>query len=103
MISYEYSTKVLDIWHSSDKVGTSVLQSFPTKRFNQRWNLINSSHGQVFIENLKSKLVLEIKGSHCKEGSFVTQGKKQENNKNQLWILEEQGKRLYLIRSVADK
>lgn len=54
------------------------------------------------IQNLKSELFLDIKGASKKEGAYVIQWK-QTGERNQLWSIEEQGKRLYLIRSALDK
>ena len=54
------------------------------------------------IRNVRSKMYLDIEKSNKKEGAYIVQWK-ETGGKNQLWNIEEQGKRLYLIRSVLDK
>ena len=54
------------------------------------------------IQNLRSKLYLDILKESKKEGAYVIQWK-ETDGKNQLWDIEEQGKRVYLIRSALDK
>lgn len=54
------------------------------------------------IQNAKSGLYLDIKSESLKEGTPIIQYRSHKG-KNQIWRLEEQGKRTYLIRSALDK
>ena len=64
-IEYAYSNQVLDVPEASEKPGTTLIQWFLNKRFNQRWVLIRN--GDFFmIRNMKSGLFLDIKGESTK-------------------------------------
>ena len=54
------------------------------------------------IMNAKNGLYLDIKGETSKEGAPVIHWENHQG-KNQIWRLEEQGRRTYLIRSALDK
>lgn len=89
----------IDVPEASSKPNVKVIQYPINKRFNQRFKLVfNNETNTYFLENVKSKLVLEVKDESLKEGANIVQ-QKQNNGLHQKWFLENQGKDLYLIRS----
>ena len=87
-------------------MGIQIIQYPCNFRFNQRWlfKKIDELNGCGYYQiiNAKTGLFLDIKGQSTKEGTPVIQWENN-NGKNQIWRLEEQGKRVYLIRSAMDK
>ncbi len=61
-----------------------------------------NGYSYYHIKNAKNGLVLDIKGNLAKTDVPIIQWSKN-NGKNQVWRLEQQGKRTYLIRSALDK
>lgn len=89
----------MDVPQASSKPGEKIIQYPINKRFNQRFRLIFHYETNTYcIENVKSKLVLDIKGESDKEGANIIQWNHTQGL-NQRWYLENQGKDLYLIRS----
>lgn len=69
------------------------------KRFNQRFRVVFHQDGNYYtIENVKSGLFIDISGGSKKEGAAIIQWP-DNGGANQRWIIENQGKDLYLIRS----
>lgn len=54
------------------------------------------------IMNAKTKQFLDIRGQMAKDGTPIIQWN-ENGGRNQIWRLEEQGKRIYIIRSVLDR
>ena len=96
---------MLDVPESSDKQGVQIIQYPCNFRFNQKWILKKvdeaNGYGYYMIMNAKTRHYLDIKGELAKEGTPIIQWENHEG-KNQIWRLEEQGKRTYLIRSALD-
>lgn len=91
---------VVDVPEASSKPGEILVQYPVNKRFNQRFKLIfNPQNNTYVIENVKSGLVIDIKEMSKKEGGAIIQYNNNEGT-NQKWFIENQGKDLYLIRSV---
>lgn len=94
-----YSSLVIDVPAGSLKSGTPLIQYPLNNRFNQRFNLYRS--GPYYrIANLGSKLFLTTpkkptNGNPVKQETYC-------DEYYQMWILEYQGKNLYLIRSVQN-
>lgn len=84
----------------------NIIQYHCNFRFNQRWifKKVEEINGYSYyqISNAKSGLFLDIKGESNKEGANIIQWSSTVG-KNQCWRLEEQGKRVYLLRSAMDK
>lgn len=95
-----YTNMIMDVPGASSKQGEVLVQYPVNKRFNQRFKLIFHQEGNCYtIENVKSGLVVDIQGASKKEGSSIIQWTNNDGA-NQRWFLENQGKDLYLIRSV---
>jgi hypothetical protein len=95
-----YTNMIIDVPGASSKKGEVLVQYPVNKRFNQRFRLIFNEAGNFYqIENVKSGLVMDVKEASKKEGASIIQWDNYEAP-NQRWLIENQGKDLYLIRSV---
>lgn len=77
----------MDVPEASSKPGVKIIQYPINKRFNQRFRLILQRENNTYlIENVKSKLLLDIKGESEKEGANIIQYQPTKGL-NQRWYL----------------
>lgn len=89
----------MDVPAGSKKPGCSIIQWPLNNRFNQRFNIFKAGSYHK-IANLNSKLFLT-----CTKKAELGEIIKQENSVDelyQMWILDYQGKNLYLVRSAVN-
>jgi hypothetical protein len=97
-----FTNMIIDVPGASSKVGETLVQYTVNKRFNQRFKLMYTYESNTYrIENVKSGLAIDIKDGSRKEGASIIQWTPHEGS-NQRWFIENQGKDLYLIRSVLN-
>lgn len=97
-----FTNMMIDVPGASSKQGEVLVQYPVNKRFNQRFKLHYSIESNTYqIENVKSGLVMDIKDASKKEGASIIQWGPNDGA-NQRWYIENQGKDLYLIRSVLN-
>lgn len=90
----------MDVPGASNDAGTALIQYRLNNRFNQRFNIFLA--GKYYkISNLNSRMYLSTT-KKAEAGSVITQQSKTDEMW-QMWILEYQGKNLYLIRSALAK
>lgn len=95
-----FSNLAIDVPQASLKDGCKLIQYEVNSRFNQRFN-IYCEREYYKIVNLNSKLLITAHRK-CREGDEITQEKPSKHPKQQEWIIEYQGRNLYLIRSALD-
>lgn len=105
-ISSLRSGYVLDVPEATEKTGIEIIQYPCNFRFNQKWIFTKvdevAGYGFYTIMNAKTGQYLDIKGESDKEGTPIIQYDYHQS-KNQIWRLEPQGKRTYLIRSALNR
>lgn len=90
----------MDVPGANTDAGTALIQYRLNNRFNQRFNIFLA--GKYYkISNLNSRMYLSTT-KKAEPGSVITQQSKSDEMW-QMWILEYQGKNLYLIRSALAK
>lgn len=82
------------------KDGCKLIQYYFNNRFNQRFN-IYCDNVYYKIVNLNSKLLLTVH-KKCREGDDITQESPTKLPRQQEWIIEYQGRNLYMIRSALN-